>query len=75
MKGPNSSEPGRLFLPFQFGKSFGNPCHDPVPGVTIALTPVAVAITFDLSAAITIIDRIRDCLPRYRTIAPKHCDT
>jgi hypothetical protein len=68
MKGPNSSEPGRLFLPFQFGKSFG-PCHDPIPGGRSRDGPSHdrahacrnrdhVRPVVSVGAAITIIDRI-----------------
>jgi hypothetical protein len=67
MKGPNSSEPGRLFLPFQFGKSFGDPVTIPFPAVavatvrvTIALTPVGIAITFDPSSRSGLLSRFID---------------
>ena len=69
MKGPNSSEPGRLFLPFQFGKSFGDPVTIPFPAVAVATVRVHdrahacrnrdhVRPVVSVGAAITIIDRI-----------------
>ena len=76
MKGPNSSEPRRLFLPFQFGKSFGHPYHDPIPGGRRRDGPSHdrahacrnrdhVRPVVSVGAAITIIDGIAAAVCRY----------